>query len=611
MSALTLNQVSSLLIEHINNTSLHSGGGSSSGGSSGELPADVSDMLSQWKKISKLLADTVLAEDIYASYVEADQLTASNAFFTYVKAADAVVNHINAEVVDVKSLYAECVKTDEFEAAIANINQLLASYIKATDIVADNVTVGQLFATSAQFFSMISDSVTSDSVKTFNITSDHMTIADAYIKNAMIDSITADKITAGLINTAKVSIQSEDGALVIADSTITIKDNTNVRVQIGKDANGDYNMYVMDASGNVMWNALGLTADAIKSGIIRDDMVSDTANINGSKLDIASIVTKINEGTTQVNSTKINMDADGQTLSVWFQTMVDWKGSVSGTLDTQQTSITLMQGQLKTLMEDTRIDTLTENYKELNTKTSQLTQTVDGMKSDVTSTKSTVETLSASVSNLNDEVEEHTTKLTEVSNKTTQLTQTVNGFDTRISSAESSVTSMETSVNKNTADVATLQETTTTLDNKITATANTLRTEMSSTYSTKTETSAQIESAQAQYTATAESLDLAYRAANTEWQTSADSNYVHSEEFSQYIRFSAQGIELGQENNPLILRLKNDSIVFENAGVEVGYWDGSYFHTGNMKIDVNQRAQFGNFAWIPRTNGSLALVKVE
>ena len=610
MSALTLNQVSSLLIEHINNTSLHSGGGTSSGGSS-EPSADVSEMLSQWKKISKLLAETVLAEDIYASYVEADKLTATNAFFTYVQAADAVVNHINAEVVDVKSLYADCIKTDEFEAAIANINQLLASYIRATDIVADNVTVGQLFATSAKFFTMIADSVTSESVATFNITSDHMTIADAYIKNAMIDSITADKITAGLINTAKVSIQSEDGALIIADSTITIKDDTNVRVQIGKDANGDYNMYVMDASGNVMWNALGLTADAIKSGIIRDDMVSDTANINGSKLDIASIVTKINEGTTQVNSTKINMDSDGQTLSVWFQTMVDWKGNVSNTLDTQQTTITLMQGQLQALMEDTRIDTLTENYQELETKTSQLTQTVNGMSSDVSATKSSVETLSASVSELDGTVEEQTTRLTEVSNKTTQLTQTVNGFDTRINAAESRVTSMATTVDQNAEDIVTLQETATTLDNKITATAGEIRADMSANYSTKTETSAQIESAQAQYSATAEALDLAYRATNTEWQASVDEDYVHTAEFSQYIRFSAQGIELGQENNPLILRLKNDSIVFENAGVEVGYWDGSYFHTGNMKIDVNQRAQFGNFAWIPRTNGSLALVKVE
>lgn len=611
MSALTLDQTASLLIEHINNASIHSGG-SGGGSTDPSTPsAEMTDMLTQWKKISKILAETILVEDIYANYVEADQLTASNAFFTYVQAADAVVNHINAEVIDVKSLYADCVTTAQLDATVANINTLLASYIKATDIVSENITVQQLFGVTAKFFSMIADSVTTDAVNSFTITSDHMTISDAYIKDAMIDTITADKITAGMINTAKVKIQSSDGNLTIADNTITIKDGTNVRVQIGKDAQGDYNMYVMDTAGNVMWNALGLTADAIKSGIIRDDMVSDNANISGSKLDIASVVTSINNGTTKVDSTKINMDADGQTLSVWFQTMVDWKGSVSTTLDTQRTSIELMQGQLKTLMEDTRIDDLTENYQQLATKQATLKQTVDGLSTQVSATKTSVETLSADLSTLNGTVEENTTKLTETSNKVTQMSQTVDGFDARITSAESKVTNMETAVDENTSAISTLQKTTTTLDNKIDTTAAGINATLSSTYSTKDETSTAIQSSQATYQATADALDLAYRTTNDEWKASADGTYVNSENLSQYIRFSANGIELGQQNNPLILKLKNDSIVFENDGVEVGYWDGSYFHTGNMKIDVNQRAQFGQFAWIPRTNGSLALVKVE
>lgn len=39
--------------------------------------------------------------------------------------------------------------------------------------------------------------------------------------------------------------------------------------------------------------------------------------------------------------------------------------------------------------------------------------------------------------------------------------------------------------------------------------------------------------------------------------------------------------------------------------------DGVDFHTGNIVVDVNERAQFGNFAAIPRSNGSLSWLKVR
>ena len=69
-------------------------------------------------------------------------------------------------------------------------------------------------------------------------------IGDAQIKSAMIESIDASKITALDINTTNVKVHSEDGKSQWKDNTIQISDNQRVRVQIGKDANADYNMYV-------------------------------------------------------------------------------------------------------------------------------------------------------------------------------------------------------------------------------------------------------------------------------------------------------------------------------------------------------------------------------
>jgi hypothetical protein len=135
-------------------------------------------------------------------------------------------------------------------------------------------------------------------------------------------SIEVDKLMAGNISTNKFNIQSDNGLMIIADNTILIKDLTKVRVQIGKDASNDYNMYVWDASGNLMFNATGITENAIQSAIIRDDMVSDTAGINASKINLSTLFDVINNDSTHtLNSSKIYIDAEGQTLDIAFNSM--------------------------------------------------------------------------------------------------------------------------------------------------------------------------------------------------------------------------------------------------------------------------------------------------
>ena len=79
--------------------------------------------------------------------------------------------------------------------------------------------------------------------------------------------------------------------MLIYDNTIQISDNNRVRVQIGKDASNDYNMYVWDSAGKLMFDATGLKADGIKNKIIRDDMISDTANTTGSMVNFSSLIT--------------------------------------------------------------------------------------------------------------------------------------------------------------------------------------------------------------------------------------------------------------------------------------------------------------------------------
>lgn len=82
------------------------------------------------------------------------------------------------------------------------------------------------------------------------------------------------------------------------------------------------------------------------------------------------------------------------------------------------------------------------------------------------------------------------------------------------------------------------------------------------------------------------------------------------QELRKYIRFGDNGIEIGAGENALKLVLDNNIIYFEQNGVQKSWWDGNDFHIGNIKVDVSKRAQFGNFAFIPRSDGSLMFLKV-
>lgn len=82
------------------------------------------------------------------------------------------------------------------------------------------------------------------------------------------------------------------------------------------------------------------------------------------------------------------------------------------------------------------------------------------------------------------------------------------------------------------------------------------------------------------------------------------------EDLQKHFDFSVDGLTITAGENSMNLVLDNDVIRFEKNGQQFGWWDGVNFHTGSIVVDLNERAQFGNFAFIPRSNGSLDFLKV-
>ena len=287
-------------------------------------------------------------------------------------------------------------KLSALDAEIENLDvtELIAKVAKIETSYVSKEYVQDLYATKAEVHvlnvdlervnTLLAGSVTAGSTQTIVLNADNTTISNALIKSAMIDSVAADKVTAGTIDASSIHFKSQSGRLDIYGETIQIKDATRPRVQIGKDASGDYNMYVWDTAGKLMFDATGVTANGIQRPIIVDSMVADNANISGDKINITSLVKEINDGTEVIKSSHILVDGANQSLSVVYNT-------IKGDISTLSTALSVEQGKISSLITD--VSQAKGDVSTLQTNYSSLIQTVNGINSTVSSHSTSIDNL--------------------------------------------------------------------------------------------------------------------------------------------------------------------------------------------------------------------------
>ena len=292
-----------------------------------KLTANEADITKLEADIANI--DAVSTEELEAVNADIHNLEATYATFNQtvtqdLEAVDARINNLDSKYATIESLDVEKGRIDDLEAT-----SLTATSATITDLQADVANIDTLIFGSA------SGNVIQSSFSNAVVAQ----LGNAMIKSAMIESVAADKITSGDIITNNVRVLSEDGKLIISDETIQISDENRVRVQIGKDASNDYSINIWDENGNLMFSEGGITDSAIKEAIIRNDMVSEDANISAKKLDIGSLFTTMNEdGSHTLNSSKVLIDSENQTLNVAFASMTTNVTTAQATADTAQSS---------------------------------------------------------------------------------------------------------------------------------------------------------------------------------------------------------------------------------------------------------------------------------
>lgn len=327
-------------------------------------------------------------ENLESSTARIDNLVAANVTIQgKLDAHDAEIDNLKAVDVEITGRLTAAEADIEYLKAIdIDVESLNAAYAFVEELKASDADIDYLVSTVAEIDNLIFGSATGDVIQTSFSNAVIAQLGDAQIKSAMIESVSAGKITAGDIITNNVRVKSEDGSLIISDETIKISEGDQVRVQIGKDAENDYSINIWDQNGNLMFSKGGITDAAIKKAIIRNDMVSDTANIHASKLDIDSLFEEINGSSNTIKSTQIYLDDEGQALDVAFKSLTTEVTNQGTTITSQGTQISTIQGQISSKIWQQDIDTA---KNEMSTQYTTLEQEVDSFKTTVSKTYAT------------------------------------------------------------------------------------------------------------------------------------------------------------------------------------------------------------------------------
>ena len=150
-----------------------------------------------------------------------------------------------------------------------------------------------------------------------------------------------------------------------------------------------------------------------------------------------------------------------------------------------------------------------------------------------------------------------------------------------------------------------VQETKTTLETLIQQTSESIMLEVSQTYAKGGDIESMISTTMTQL---ADSFNFEFETLKATVDANDTDARQQFDTIHKYIRFKDGNILLGEDGNTLVLRIENDRISFLDGGAEVAYFSNKQLYVLDGHFLNSMRV--GKFAFLPRENGNLSLVKV-
>lgn len=250
------------------------------------------------KEMDRYYAQLVVIDKALINKLDVDTANITYATIKNLEATKERVEEIYGEYGEFQKL-----TVNNFSAANGRIDILASNYANIKNLLSGSAGIGDL--------------------QNIHLTSDNAVIDTALIRTAVMESVSIADLLAGTISTNKFKIMSDDGGIQISGATQQWKDDNGVvRMQAGRDAQGNFTFELFDETGKgVLIDSTGVQPGAIADGLIVNEMVSDTANIAASKLDIDSLFTAINDSTQVIKSNRVWLDDSGQSLNQAYTKM--------------------------------------------------------------------------------------------------------------------------------------------------------------------------------------------------------------------------------------------------------------------------------------------------
>ena len=182
---------------------------------------------------------------------------------------------------------------------------------------------------------------------------------------------------------------------------------------------------------------------------------------------------------------------------------------------------------------------------------------------------------------------------------TSNITESNNSFDTRVETITNNIIKGE----ELTVIYPKIQE----VSSKIDQTAEQITSEVSKKYMLLTEKDAIYQYVKTMISQSATDITMSFRNDLTEVENQV---VVNKQEIDKYIRFSANGIELGDMLSPFKAQISNIKISFLQNNQEIAYISNNTLYITKAmfleKISIGN-SQSGQYDWIIRTNGNMSL----
>ena len=232
---------------------------------------------------------------------------------------------ISGGSISIEELNAKMITVTDIKGQNAFFEYLSSKLIESDKVVSDSGEFKKLHALVGAIDNLLAGNVSSEISHVIKLTAKNTSIDEAVIRELIAANITVAMLKASDISTDKFHILSDDGGIDIAGNTMQFKDENNVvRIQIGRDAKGQFTFCLYDETGNgVLIDSAGVKESAISDGLIKNNMIADKS-IEKNKLAFNTIEADENGN---IDSKKVLVDGKG--IDVEFTTI---KNSVT-TLD--------------------------------------------------------------------------------------------------------------------------------------------------------------------------------------------------------------------------------------------------------------------------------------